>query len=172
MTTGNEIAGKIWDGERARRGFEKSPRAAEYERFVSGLTAEDLLPSSEVASRIDECLEALVEWAGTKMSRRLPEEAETLLDGLEQLLSVGAVLCRRGWMDREELLAVAGLAAEEVRGLAPHMCEVWEIADDRTLMSLDDPELPGLYAFWEEAARFAPSRLALGSALGATGRLR
>jgi hypothetical protein len=110
-------------------------------------------------------LEDLRAYAGEKRRLRDIERGEQYLVDVDHVLSIAAAETRAGHRSLEQLADLAAPARPDLAALAPELLDLAQVAEDRRLLFGRDPDYIDLFDFYEELARFAPSRVALESAV-------
>jgi hypothetical protein len=167
----NDLVSLAISGEQLRRGSalaesvsDEARRSLErYDAFLE--IANNLDWPAELSVDLSGALEDLRAYAGEKRRLRDIERGEQYLVDVDHVLSIAAAETRAGHRSLEQLADLAAPARPDLAALAPELLDLAQVAEDRRLLFGRDPDYIDLFDFYEELARFAPSRVALESAV-------
>jgi hypothetical protein len=167
----NDLVALAISGEQLRRGIELAGSVSadphrileRYDAFLS--TAAVLEWPAELADDIQGALDELRAYGVQSRRLRSLERGEQLLIDLDHVLSIAAAETRAGHRTPSQLEELAESIRPTLSSLAPRLLDLAQLAEDRLLVLGSDPEYPELFAFYEELARFAPTRIMVENAV-------
>jgi hypothetical protein len=168
----NDFSALIPVGERLRRAanllqdvpVEAARALTSYDSFLPRMPK---ALARRLARELDKVLSEVGQLADPTGKGGLPQDGETALQGLDEILSLVAAAGRAGHLGPVEVGALGETARTAVAKLAPRLPNLWQFAEDTELAYGPDPDYPGLFSFWEELARLAQSRCDMEAALAA-----
>jgi hypothetical protein len=164
------------DGVVSENGFVSVALTGEQLRRMLPMQDDDVSEAERVLARYDELLagysgpmpdgleadlgavfEELDRLAGDEQQEG--EDLENALAHVEDVLAVAAAQWRAGKLETSDVVNLGREAARRAAALAPSLSAVWDLADRASLCLAPNPDLPDLYVFWDEVARYSHERL-------------
>lgn len=174
LTTEGDFVALAAAGEQLRRRLaltEASDASAldtlqDYDRRLESLAADEHSEvPGDLQEKLTQALERLQDLSARDISERAPELEIQQALRIDEILCAASAAGRCGRMTPEDVQQLAVRARTGVNRLAPRLSDLWEFAEQHALRFDDDPDHPGLQSWWEELARFSPSRLSLREAM-------
>ncbi|NOZ85868.1 MAG: hypothetical protein GXP49_06330 [Deltaproteobacteria bacterium] len=106
-------------------------------------------------------LDRLEKFSKRDIMERRGEEYEDLLDAVEDSLAYTVAAYKAGVIEAPEVRRSGQQAYQRIYALAHRVPELWDYAEERYLGAADDPDFPGLYAFFEPLRLYSSFNLAL-----------
>jgi hypothetical protein len=169
----NDFVSLVTAGERLRRAVVLADDKASFEDlsvladYDGALVKHAALAPAGLAADLEAALVDLLVYSTEPVWKRAAQraEAESILCDIDEVLCVAVACHRVGCLTARELADLRTTARDGVGDLVPKLQDLWQFAEDWELTHGPDPDFPNVYHFWEELARFAPTRIELAVAL-------